>query len=271
MSTAGRATFRDRLRREVLFGAWTSIGHPSITEIFTRAGVDFVGIDLEHSTISQEQAQRIIVATQAAGLACLPRTASHNGEQIKRLLDSGADGVIVPMVSTVEEVERIVQWCKYPPLGRRAFGVARAQGYGEDFEHYVAGWNARSSIVIQIESEAGVEAADRMLDHPEVDAAMIGPYDLSGSLGVPGRLDDPRVVRACKHVIAICRRRGKACGTQLIDPKPDEVHAALAGGYALIVLASDVFVLGRWSQRMRQIISQTRSTNLGEGDPKQEL
>ncbi len=267
MSSAGHATFRDRLRRQVVFGAWTSIGHPSITEIFTRSGVDFIGIDLEHSTISQEQAQRIIAGSQAAGVACLPRAASHNGEQIKRLLDSGADGIIVPMVSSAAEVERIVQWSKYPPLGRRAFGVARAQGYGEDFDSYVADWNARSSIVIQIESAEGVEAADQMLDHPEVDAAMIGPYDLSGSLGVPGGLDDPRVVEACEHVIAACRRRGKASGTQLIDPTPDEIGATLAAGYTFIVLASDVFVLWKWSQRMRQVIDQMRSIDLRDGDP----
>ena len=90
------------------FGAWTSLGHPSVTEIFAAAGVDFLGIDLEHSTISQEQAQRIIAASQAGGVACLPRVASHNGEQIGRLLDSGADGVIVPNVSTRAEVEQII-------------------------------------------------------------------------------------------------------------------------------------------------------------------
>ncbi len=265
MSTAGRAAFRDRLRREVLFGGWTSIGHPSITEIFTRSGVDFIGIDLEHSTISQEQAQRIIAGSHAGGATCLPRLASHNGEQIKRLLDSGADGIIVPMVSTPDEVERIVEWCKYPPVGRRAFGIGRAQGYGDDFEAYVAGWNARSTLVIQIESREGVEAADRLLAHPEVDGAMIGPYDLSGSLGVPGRLDDPRVVEACAHVIQTCRRHGKACGTQLVDPAADTLRGALEAGYTFVVLASDVFVLWKWSQRMRTIIGEARLAGFGLG------
>src|SRR3989338_4591777 len=122
-------------------GAWTSLVHPSITEIFTRAGVDFIGIDLEHSTISQEQAQRIIAAAQAGGIACLPRVASHNGEQIKRMLDSGADGVIVPNVSSREEVEKLIDWCKYPPAGQRNYRIARAQGYGRGFGPYVGRWN----------------------------------------------------------------------------------------------------------------------------------
>lgn len=258
MSTGGRATFRDRLRREVLFGAWTSIGHPSITEIFTRAGVDFIGIDLEHSTISHEQAQRIIAASQVAELACLPRVASHNGEQIKRLLDSGADGVIVPMVSTVEEVEQIVQWCKYPPLGRRAFGVARAHGYGFDFDRYVAEWNDRSTIVIQIESVAGVEAVEELLAPPEVDGAMVGPYDLSGSLGIPGQLHDARVVEAAEHVLGVCRRRGKACGMHLTVPTEADLRGAVVAGYTFIVLSSDVFLLWDWSARMKAAIASFR-------------
>ena len=119
-----------KLTRENAFGAWTSLGHPSITEIFASSGVDFVGIDLEHSTINLEQAQQIIAAAQANGAACYPRVSSHNPEQIRRLLDSGADGVIVPMVSTADQARRIVEWCKYPPMGKRSFGVARAQGYG---------------------------------------------------------------------------------------------------------------------------------------------
>lgn len=245
-------------RERVLFGAWTSIGHPSITEIFTRAGVDFVGIDLEHSTISQEQAQRIIAAAQAGGAACLPRVSSHNGEQIRRLLDSGADGIIVPSVNTVEEVERIVDWVKYPPLGKRGYGVARAQGYGLDFSGYAAGWNARSRLILQIESIAGVEAADALLANPAVDGAMVGPYDISGSLGIPGQLDHPRVVQACERVIQSCRRQGKGCGTQLVDPDAEQTARCVEAGYTFILLSSDVFLLWKWSERMKQLIEGRR-------------
>lgn len=241
-----------------LFGAWTSLGHPSITEIFTTIDVDFIGIDLEHSTISQEQAQRIIAAAQAGGVACLPRVSSHNGEQIARLLDSGADGVIVPNVSTPEEVEQVVSWCKYPPVGRRSYGVARAQGYGVGFEEYVSTWNERSTIIIQIESVKGVEAVDDLLTAEAVDGVMVGPYDISGSLGIPGRLDDSRVTEACGRVIGVCRRLRKACGTQIIEPTETAVAAAFEQGYTFVVLASDVFVLWKWGERMRRLIKTLR-------------
>lgn len=261
--SAGPEQIAQRLRsREPVFGCWTSLGHPSITEAFCRIGVDFIGMDLEHSTISQEQAQRIIAAAQANQTACLARASSHNGEQIRRLLDSGADGILVPNVSTPEEVERIVEWMKYPPVGKRGFGVARAQGYGHDFDAYVAGWNRRSALMIQIESIAGVEEAETLLDPPEVDGAMVGPYDISGSLGIPGQLMHPRVTRACARVVGICRKLGKACGTQVIDPDPKNVRAALKAGYTFVVLASDVFLLWKWGERMKTLIQGFRTRNL---------
>lgn len=252
----------DLLRtRAPVFGAWTSLAHPSISEIFTYAGVDFIGIDLEHSTISQEQAQWIIAAAHNGGTSCLPRVSSHNGEQIKRLLDSGADGVIVPQVSTLAEVERIVEWSKYPPLGRRSYGVARAQGYGFRFEDYTNNWNERSVIIIQIESIRAVEAVDELLSNADVDGVMIGPYDLSGSLGIPGRVFDPQVANACRRVIEACRRSNKACGTQIVDPAEQNVREALANGYNFVVLASDVFILWKWSERMRDLTQVIRGEN----------
>ena len=245
--------------RKPVFGTWTSFAHPSITEIFGRSGADFVGIDIEHSTISQEQCQRIIAAAHACGVQCLPRVASHNGEMIKRLLDSGADGVIVPMVSTPAEVEQIAAWTKYPPVGRRSYGIARAQGFGFDFERYTSEWNARSSIIIQIESVTGVENVEALVGHPAVDGAMIGPYDLCGSLGVPGQLRHPRLIEMCGRVGDACRRAGKAFGTQLVDPTPEEIRRDLAAGYTFIVLASDVFVLWKWSERMRGALDAVRA------------
>ncbi len=250
---------KKRLRaREPLFGCWTSIGHPSITEIFAKSGADFIGIDLEHSTISQEQAQRIIAASQAGGVPCLPRLSSHNPEQARRLLDSGADGVLVPNVATEEEVGRIADWCLYPPEGKRGYGVARAQGYGFDFKRYTSGWNRRGVVMIQIESIAGVQAAEELLAHPAVDGAMVGPYDISGSLGIPGQLDHPRVQEACARVILACRKQGKACGTQVVEPTPARVKAALRRGYTFVMLGSDVFILWKWSEAMGKIIRAAR-------------
>mgnify|MGYP001604891720 CR=1 FL=1 len=241
--------------RETIFGSWTSLAHPSITEIFTRSGVDFVGIDLEHSTISQEQSLRIIATAQAGGVVCLPRIASHNSEMVRRLMDSGADGMIVPMVQNAQDVEKMIAWAKYPPLGRRGFGVSRAQGYGMDFSEYTKTWNESSIMIAQIESIGAVDRIDEILSYKELDGVMVGPYDISGSLGIPGQLEHKKVIDAGKRVIAACKRHGKSCGTQLIEPNEQRIKKALAIGFSFVILSSDVFLLWKWAEEMKKLIS----------------
>lgn len=254
-----RRALKDALRgRRPLFAAWTSFGHPQIAEIFAGAGVDFIGIDIEHSTISLEQSLQIVAAAQAGGTLCLPRIASHNAEMIKRLLDAGADGLIVPMVDRPDQVADLIAWCKYPPEGRRSFGIARAQNYGFGFDRYIASWNATSSLILQIESIEGVENIEAILAHDAVDGVMVGPYDLSGSLGIPGQIDHPRVAEAARTVIETAARLGKACGTQIVDPTADSMRKAIADGFTFSVLASDIFALWKWSERVRGYIRDVR-------------
>ena len=253
---------RDHLKRSLakraVFCGWTSIGHPQLAELIVQSGVDCLGIDLEHSTISQEQAQRIIAASQAHGVSCIPRVASHNGEAIRRLLDSGADGILVPTVETVDQVAKLIQWIKYPPVGRRGIGVARAQGYGHDFEQYIETWNEKSILLIQIESMAAVENIDRLLQFDDVDGVMIGPYDLSGSLGIPGQIDSELVQSASQRVVESCKKHNKACGTHLVSPDSQSIQSALKAGYTFLALASDVFILQQWGQETKQLLFRFR-------------
>lgn len=248
--------------RETVFGAWNSWYHPSLTESFCSImKPDFLGIDIEHSTFSQEQCQRIIAAGQSSGVAVLPRVASHNPEQIRRMLDSGADGVMVPMVNHPEEVAKIVEWMKYPPLGKRGYGVSRAQGYGHTFMEYTRAWNDRSVLVIQVETVTAVENIDKLLANDHVDGVMIGPYDISGSLGIPGQLADPKVLKACSRVVEACQRFGKSCGTQIVEPSEENVKEAMEQGYTFAVLASDLFLVWKWSERMHQLIRHVREAS----------
>ena len=254
-----KSDLKKRLRsRKKVFGGWTSVGHPAIAEMFTRSGVDCITVDMEHSSTSLGEAQQIITASQGRGVPCLARVSSHNGEQIRRLLDAGADGILVPNVAREEEVARIVDWFLYPPEGKRGFGVGRAQGYGFDFAKYTSGWNRQGVLILQIESIEGVEAAENLLNHPAVDGAMVGPYDISGSLGIPGQIDHPLVQKACAKVIEACRKQGKACGTQIVEPTESKVKTAFARGFTFVILASDVFILWKWGEAMGKIIGASR-------------
>jgi len=247
------------LNRDTVFAGWTSLGNPQVTEMLSRSNVDFVGIDIEHSTISQEQSQSIISACHSNSVCCLPRIATHNMEAIKRLLDSGADGIIVPTVDTPEQIEKLIEWMKYPPLGKRGYGIARAQGYGHNFEKYIADWNSSSSLIIQIESISAVENIEQLLQIEEVDGAMIGPYDISGSLGIPGEIEHEQVRNAGQIVVDACKKYGKACGTQDIDPTTETIQLAIDSGYTFVVLASDVFILWKWGEKMQKIVEVCRS------------
>lgn len=254
-----RAQLKQKLRqRERLFAGWVSYAHPSITETFARAGFDFMFIDMEHSTISIEQGQRIIAASQSAGVPCIPRPVSHSNDYLKPLLESGADGLLIQMVETPEQVQALIRDVKYPPLGRRTYGVNRAQAYGFDFEEYIHNWNETSNFMIQIESIMGVDNIEQLLAFDEVDGVMVGPLDIAGSLGVPGQTTHPLVIEASRKVIAACERHGKSCGTQVADTTPDTVKALFDLGYNYAILGSDLFVLWKWAAQMQEMMKKMR-------------
>jgi 2-dehydro-3-deoxyglucarate aldolase len=251
---------RNKLKsRELVFGSWVSFSHPSITEIFTMQDFDFHAIDMEHSTISLEQAQRIIAASQAADVPCLPRPVSHSNDYIKPLLDSGADGIIAPLVHNAALSQKLIDQIKFSPDGKRSFGINRAHGYGANFEKYLAEWNALSVYIAQIESIEAVKNIDGILAGAQLDGVMVGPYDMSGSLGVPGQLQHPLMIEAEAEVIAACKKAKKSCGTQIAEFSEKNVEAALEKGYTFIIASSDLFILNSWAQRADSLIKAFRN------------
>jgi 2-dehydro-3-deoxyglucarate aldolase len=250
-----RLSLKNKLRnRERLFAGWVSYSHPSITETFGRAGFDFIAIDMEHSTITLPEAQRIIAASQSEGVPCLPRPVSHSNDWVKPLIESGADGMLIQMVNKPEEVQSLINDIKYPPLGKRSYGVNRAQAYGFDFDTYINNWNKESIFMIQVESIEAVENIESLVCFDEVDAVMIGPLDISGSLGVPGQTSHPLVIEASKKVINACKKYGKSCGTQVADSNMKSVQDLFDLGYTFAILGSDLFVLWKWAEEMKKLI-----------------
>mgnify|MGYP006421087147 FL=1 len=244
--------------REQLFAGWVSYAHPSITETFAMAGFDFMAIDMEHSTISIEQAQRIIAASQSEGVPCLPRPVSHSNDWIKPLLESGADGMVIQMVNKKEELENLIQHLYYPPIGNRSYGVNRAHDYGFSLNGYFDSWNESASFIIQVESIEAVNNIDDLLAFDEVDGVMIGPMDLSGSLGIPGQTNHPDVIKASKKVIKACEKYGKSCGTQVSDTTESAITDLFGLGYTFAILGSDLFVLWRWAEDMKVIMEKLK-------------
>lgn len=255
-----RKTLKAKLAaRERLFGGWVSYADTSITETFAKAGFDFIAIDMEHTTLSLEEAKRIIVSAQAEGACCFPRPVSHSNDILKPLLEAGADGLFIQMVETADQVRALIDNMKFPPVGRRSYGVNRAHGYGLDFDRYINEWNESSSLILQIESIQAVENIDELLSFPEVDGVMVGPYDISGSLGVPGETNHPKVREAGGRIVEAAARAGKSCCTQIADVTEARIKDAFDQGFTFVILGSDLFILSKWAEGMRDLMKEIKA------------
>ena len=161
---------------------------------------------------------------------------------IKKVLDLGADGVIVPQVNTAEQAADVVRFSRYAPQGARGVGLARAHGYGLSFQDYMDSANERVSVVVQAEHAQSVENIEEIVKVPGVDAVLLGPYDLSASLGQTGNLDHPSVVAAIDRIITVCQSAGVPVG--YFGVTADAVKPFIERGCSLIVASVDTLLLG---------------------------
>ena len=197
----------------------TEFRTPEIARILASSGFDFVFIDTEHAAFDLETVTDIIRAGRAVGLVCMVRVPDAEYHLIARALDIGAEGLLVPRVESRQQVESIVRWAKYPPLGVRGFGV---RGIISDYrkaavKEWIQELNENTMVVIQIEKKRAIESIDDLVSVDGVDAALIGPYDLSISLGVPGEFDSSVFNEAIQKVVDACKRHGVASGTHVRD------------------------------------------------------
>lgn len=228
----------------VTIGSWITLAHPAIAEIMATAGFDWLAVDLEHSAMTMREAEDLIRVIDLCGVTPLARVASNDATHIKRVMDAGAHGVIVPMVNSKAEAEQAVAAVYYPPRGRRGVGLARAQGYGAAFQDYVARHQRESIVIVQIEHIQAVEHLDEILSVKGVDGFFVGPFDLSGSLGVPGDFSHPAMVKALGDIQRVARAHRAAAGFHVIPPNPDEVVRKIREGYRLIGYSLDILFLG---------------------------
>jgi 2-dehydro-3-deoxyglucarate aldolase len=231
---------------EPSIGSWLSMAHPSIAEILAMAGYDWVVIETEHTAIDVSEVLRLIIAIEQRGAVPLVRLAWNDPIQAKAVLDSGAAGVLVPAVNTREDAELAVKMTKYPPLGYRGVGLARAQGYGQSFDSYVQNANSDGLLIVQIEHKDAVTNIEEILSVPGIDGTFIGPYDLSMSLGIPGQIRHPDVVAATKKVLKATLAHGLIAGMHFVQPATaaEDCRQAVAEGYRFIALGTDILFLG---------------------------
>lgn len=228
---------------QLTFGSWITLGHPAIAEIMAKSGFDWLTVDMEHSVITLDIAQQLIQVIEGCGVVPLVRVGENNPYLIKRVMDAGAHGVIVPMVNTKEHAEDAVKAVKYPPRGVRGVGLARAQGYGVDFENYKDWLENEGVVIVQIEHIDAVNNLEEILLTDGVDGFIIGPYDISGSLGIPGEFNDPKVIEALEIVKDVAAKMNVTSGFHVVPPEPDQLIAKIDEGYRFLAYSLDTLFL----------------------------
>jgi 4-hydroxy-2-oxoheptanedioate aldolase len=226
------------LAGEVLAGTFCNIGSAITTEIAGRAGFDWLLLDLEHGAGDQSELMHQLQAAGAADTPAIVRIAWNEPWRFKRVLDTGAAGVMVPWVSTVEEAQAATTAMRYFPDGvRGAATLIRANGFGRDRDEYLLAANDNLLTVVQIETRQAVENAAAIAAVAGVDVLFVGPFDLSIGLGIGGQFDHPEFLAALEQVVAGAKGAGKAAGILL--QRPDQVAATIERGFSFIALGSD--------------------------------
>ncbi len=247
-------SFRQRLKSgERLIGTMITLASAETAEVLAGAGFDWFFLDNEHSPLEALELQGIIRATGSA--PCVVRV-SHSAEvPIKKALDIGAAGIIAPQVNSAEQAAQVVSWSKYVPLGTRGVGIGRAHGYGLAFQDYVSRANDEVAVIVQAEHIDAVNNIEAIVRVPGVDAVLIGPYDLSASLGRLGEVTHPEVVAAIDRVTAVCRAVNMPLG--IFGLSAQAVQPYIERGYTLIVAGVDTVLLGTAA---RQLLAQVKAS-----------
>ena len=251
------------LERRVTIGSWLQINHPTPAEILANAGFEWIGADLEHADIDVVSFTALLRAMHGRGAVPFARVPSNDTIVIRRVLDVGAQGVLVPLVNTPDEAERAVRAAKYPPRGVRGYCFSRMNNWGADFDDYARRANDDVAVVVMIESKQGVENIDAILAVDGVDGVFIGPYDMSGSYGIPGKTSDPVVREACRSVVDACARAGKSAGLHVVIPTPEAIRTALKDGFTFICLGVDGLFMDHAARAAREAASKAGEQGSG--------
>jgi len=230
--------------KKISLGSWITLNHFSIVEILAEAGFDWLCVDMEHSVTDYYEAQQLIATIQAKGLKAYVRVGENNTRIIKRVLDAGADGIIVPMVNSKEAAIKAINAVKYPPKGQRGVGLARAQKYGFGFEEYKDNEADDIKLIVQIEHVEAVNNLEDILSLKNIDGTFIGPYDLSGSMGKPGKYNDTDVKEVLQRYEDIAKKYDKLIGFHVIQPDYKLVLDKIEKGYNFIAFSLDTLFLG---------------------------
>lgn len=228
---------------ELTIGSWIMLGNSTSVEVMAIAGFDWLVIDLEHTSIDLETTQSLITIIQSQNIKALVRVSKNEEVIIKKVLDMGADGIIVPMVCSKKDAIQAVQYAKYPPYGKRGVGLYRASGYGTKFDEYKKWVEEELVVIVQIEHKDAVKNIDDIVQVEGIDGTIIGPYDLSGSMGCPGDFEKEDVQNAVQKVLDRCQEYNIPSGFHVVDTNPVKLQEKINQGCSFLAYGIDYFFM----------------------------
>lgn len=237
-------------RDEATVGTWLQLPSPDVAELMGRAGYDWVAVDMEHGSFGRSGLPDVFRAIECGGAAPFARIPEATKTHIKSALEAGAQGIIFPMIETRQQLDDAIAWATYPAHGgERGVGYCRANAFGSQFDDYMTGVAKDVFLVAQIEHIRAVENLDAILTHPRLDAIMVGPYDLSGSMGLTAQFDHPDFAAAMERIHAACRKHKATMGLHIVQPDPAALAARIAEGCRFIAYGIDSVFL--WQSAAR--------------------
>jgi len=240
--------FKERLAAgDALLGHWVSVANSTVLEVMARLPCDFLLLDGEHAPIRPDDLVSLLPASDLHGKPVIFRPRSRSDAHIKAALDAGVAGIMVPMVETAAQARAIVEAAHYAPLGRRGIGPLRASSYYDSFDDYLLSASGRTTVIVQIESAAGLANVREIAAVDGVNVLYVGPADLAQSLGVPIGIMEGSLLQACETVADAARMAGRVAAIDIVSPE----HATMLfeRGFRLFTHGSDIGFLQEGGRR----------------------
>ena len=221
---------REKLKLdEVSIGSWMQINSADVAEIMGKGSFDWVAVDMEHGSISHSDLPNIFRALELGNTLPLARIAEGTLSNCKQALDAGAGGLIAPMIMNADHLEQIISWCCWPPKGTRGVGYSRANLFGKHFNDYKHE-SQSPFIVAQIEHIKAIDNLEAILKVPGLDAIIIGPYDISASMGITGEFDSPYYIEAIQQILELAKKENIPAGIHVVRAEEKELKKAIFDG-----------------------------------------
>ncbi|MCM8788867.1 MAG: HpcH/HpaI aldolase/citrate lyase family protein [Candidatus Omnitrophica bacterium] len=223
-----------------VIGSFIITAHPTIAEVLARSGFDWLVFDMEHGVIGIESVETMAQAISGTDTAALVRVPWNDFVVIKQVLDTGVQGLIIPMVNTAQQAQQAVKATRYPPRGIRGFGPHRASGFGSWLDQYYERADESIVVIIQIEHKEAVENLERILEVKGIDCVFIGANDLAASMGLLGNTGHPDVENTIQYINKVCKRFKVPCG---LVAGAAQIDQRIREGFQFIVAGTDISLL----------------------------